>query len=122
MGLHDQAGSIPVKPTAAIAVAQFHKVHRPVMFIGPLLVFDLVHGNIHQDDAARTKKGHHSPVREPNVAIAVPAIAVRKHTFEVSPALHHPGEEFRSPRVEGGGKPNWNSQGWRRGHALGSWG
>src|SRR5712664_2644981 len=111
MGLHDQAGSIPVKPSAAIAVAQFHKVHGSVVFTGPFLVFDVMHGNIHQDDAARTKKGRHSPVREPNIAIAVPAIAVRKHTFEVSPALHHAGEEFRSPRVEGRVKPNWNSQG-----------
>src|SRR5260370_16894631 len=109
MGLHDQAGSIPVKPTAAIAVAQFHKVHRPVMFIGPLLVFDLVHGNIHQDDAARTKKGHHSPVREPNVAIAVPAIAFRKHTLAASPPLPPPTHKFRSPPSTGGHKPHSHS-------------
>jgi hypothetical protein len=77
MWLHDQAGTIPMKPATTIAVAQFDEIHGAVMLGGPVLVIDLAGGDIQENDAAGPKKRHHSAVRKADVAVAMPATLIR---------------------------------------------
>src|ERR1700674_124699 len=120
MWLHDQAGTIPIEPPAAISVAQFDEIHGAVMFGGPvLLVIDLAGGDIQENDAAGPEKRHHSAVRKADVAVAIAAITARQHTFELSPAFHHAGKKFRASRIEGRVEADWDAQGYWRRHQMG---
>src|SRR5712692_5386025 len=89
-----------MEPPAAVSIAHFHEVYRPVMLGRPIAVVDLAYGPVHQYDAPRTKQRRHSPVGRPDIPIEVTTVAVCEHTLEVTPLFHHARQEFRSPRIE----------------------
>jgi hypothetical protein len=91
MGLHEQAHAVLVEPSTPVTVAQLHKIHGTVIFIGPIVVLNTANSHIHKNNAARAKQGHHAPVRETDVTITVPGIAIGKHTFETAPLFDHAG-------------------------------
>jgi len=119
MGMHDQLGPIHREPATTIAGTHIHEIDGAVELRTPLAVFDAVHGSVHEDDAAGAEERLHAAVGEANKAVTVLALAVGQCALEVSPALHHPGEEFRAPRIEGGIKTQGNAQGGRRGAQMG---
>jgi hypothetical protein len=76
MGLHQQTSSVSMKPPAAVTIAHFDKIHGPVIFIGPIIVFDAVHAGVHKDYAAGTQQRHHAPIRGANVTIPMVCISI----------------------------------------------
>jgi hypothetical protein len=105
MGLHEQARAILLKPTAAVALAQFDKIHGAVVFVGPIIVFDAPHRDVDQDDATRAQDGRHAAIRQPDVTITVPGISVGQDSFETAPLFDHPRKQFGTLGVEGWVKP-----------------
>ena len=108
MGLHEQARAILMEPTTTVAVAQLDKIHRPVVFIGPVVIFDAAYADIHKNYAAGTQYRHHASVRQPNISVAVAGIAIGQHAFETPPLLDHAGEQFSPPRIERGIESQWS--------------
>jgi hypothetical protein len=92
MGLHEQAHAVLMKPSTSVTVAQLHEIHRPVVFVGPIIVLDAADAYIHKNNAARAKQGHHTPVWRTDVSITVARITIGKHTLEVSPLFDHTGK------------------------------
>jgi len=118
MGMHDQPGAIHREPATAIAGTHIHEIDRTVELRTPLAVLNAVQGSVHEDEAAGAEERLHAAVGEANEAVAVLALAVSQCALEVSPALHHPGEEFRAPRIKGGIKTQGNAQGGWRGAQM----
>jgi len=81
MWLHQQAGAILMKPSASVTVSNFDKIHGPVVFVGPIVVFHASRADIHENHTARTQQWHHSPIRQTNVAVPLVGISIRKYTF-----------------------------------------
>src|ERR1700676_2627290 len=100
MRLHQQTRAVLVKPSAAVAFMQLDKIHGPVVFIGPVVVFNAAHGGIHENHAAGTEERYHAPVRQADIPITMAGIAIGKHTFETAPLLDHAGEQFSSLWIE----------------------
>jgi hypothetical protein len=100
MWLHQQARSILMEPSASVAVANFDKIHGPVVFVGPIVVFDAPHADIHENHTARSQQRHHAPVRQTNVTVAMARTSIRKHPFKAAPLLDHAGKQFRSLWIE----------------------
>lgn len=76
MGLHKQARSVLMKPSASVTISHLDKIHGPVVFVGPIVIFDAARTDIHEDHAAWTQEGHHSPGRRADVTIAVARISI----------------------------------------------
>ena len=110
MRLHKQARAVLVKPTTAVAVAQFYKIQGTVVFIGPVVVFDAAYGDIYKNDTAGAKHGRHAPVRQPDVSITVMGIAIGQHAFETAPLFDHAGEQFSTLWIERGIEAQWSFQ------------
>ena len=119
VGLHDQPSAVLVKPTAAIACPDVHKIHGAVMLGGPVAILNLVFGSIDQHDAARAQDRHHSPVTGADISVDVMAMAVGQHAFKMAPLLHHSRKQFCLSRIEGRVKLHGNAQGSGRGHGMG---
>jgi hypothetical protein len=62
MGLHQQALPIQLKPTTSVALSQLDEIHRPVVFVGPVVVFNVANGDIHENDTPGAQQRHHAPV------------------------------------------------------------
>src|SRR5579864_1581043 len=89
-----------MKPATAVAVAQFDEVHGAVIFVAPVVVFNVAYADIYQNHTARPQHGNHAPVRQSDVSISVAGVAVRKDTLEASPLFHHPGKQLSSLGIE----------------------
>jgi hypothetical protein len=89
-----------MEPSASVAVANFYKIHGPVVFVGPIVVLDPSHADIHKNHTARTQQWHHSPVGQTNVTVAMARTSIRKHPFKAAPLLDHAGKQFRSLWIE----------------------
>src|SRR5580692_8610990 len=100
MRLHKQARPVLLKPSATIAVTQLDKIHGAVVFIGPVVVFDVANTDIHENYTPRAQQGHHAPVRRADVSITVSGIAIGEHTLETAPLFDHAREELGSLRIE----------------------
>ena len=108
MRLHKQARAVLVKPTTAVAVAQFYKIHGTVVFIAPVVVFDAAYGDIHENDAAGAQHGRHAAVGQTDVSITVTSAAIGQHAFETAPLFDHAGEQFSPLWIEGGIEAQWS--------------
>src|SRR5690348_14311568 len=105
-----------MKPSAPVSIPHFDKINRPVVFIGPIVVFHVSYSSIHQNYAAGAKQWHHAPVGRANVPIPMAGISVGEHSFETPPLFDHPGKQFgslgiecgieshRGPETDGGGR------------------
>ncbi|HXJ40871.1 MAG TPA: hypothetical protein VNH18_16440 [Bryobacteraceae bacterium] len=98
--LHQQAGAMLMKPSASVTVANLDKIHRPVVFVGPIVVFDASHADIYENHTARTQQGHHPPVRQSNVPVPMVGISILQYAFKVAPLLDHAGKQLRSLWIE----------------------
>jgi len=99
--LHHEPRTILVEPSTAVAIPYFDEVYRAVMFGSPVTV-NLAHRYIYEHDAAWPQQRHHAPVRRPNIAIYVMAVAICKNALKVAPFLHHARQKLRAPWIESG--------------------
>ena len=100
MWLHLQAAAILMEPSASVTVANFDKIHGPVVLVSPIVVFEASHANIYEYHTAGTQQWHHSPVRQTNVTVSLVGISIRKYAFKAAPLLDHARKQFRSLRIE----------------------
>ena len=119
MRLHYEMTIIAVKPSAAVAIAYFHKIHGTVVFAGPIVV-DVPDGGIEQDNASRAKQGHHAAICKSDVTIpmACVAVVVGKNPFKLTPLLDHAGEKLGAARIEGWIEPQGYAQSSRWGSEM----
>jgi hypothetical protein len=81
VGLHQQARAILLKPSAPVTISKFHKIHGPVIFVGPIVIFNAADTDIHENHAAWTQERHHAAVRRANISVTMAGISVAKHTL-----------------------------------------
>jgi hypothetical protein len=121
MWLHDQRARRFVKPAATVTISNVNKIHWPVVLGRPALVLDLPHLCINQHQASRSQQRHHSPIRKPDITVAVPRVLLDQRAFKMAPPLHHPRKKIGAPRIECRIESQWHPQStWWRRH-VGSW-
>jgi len=89
-----------MKPSTAVTVTQLDKIHGPVVFVCPVVVFDAAYGDIHENDAAGPQYWRHAAVRQTDIPIPLAGIAIGQQAFEVAPLLDHAGEQFSPLGIE----------------------
>src|SRR3984893_9437882 len=77
VGLHDQVRSDLMEPAASVTTSNFHEVHGPIVFAGPIGFLDASQRDVHQNDTSGPQERHHPPVFQSNVSIAMPFIGTR---------------------------------------------
>ncbi|OLC86484.1 MAG: hypothetical protein AUI53_05270 [Acidobacteria bacterium 13_1_40CM_2_60_7] len=110
MGLHEQACSVLIEPTAAIAIANIHEVQGTIEFGAPTAGFNARGAGVNQNQAAGPEQGFHPVVFHADESVSVVAVAVGQSAFETSPALNHAREELRAAWIERRVKAQRNMQ------------
>jgi hypothetical protein len=77
MRLHCQTRAFLLKPPAAVTIMELNKIHRAVIFIGPIILLQTAHRHIHQNHAARSQDRLHPPVTQTDTPVSMmPIVAV----------------------------------------------